>query len=373
MKIIYTINATCNSGGMERILSSKVNYLADHLNYEIIIVTTEQRNRQHFFHFSDKIRFVDLGINYDEDKDCSILLRLIRQTRKKRKHRRLLFTLLQQEKPDISISMFDRDYDFLYKLKDGSRKVLEYHFSKYVKRFEAGNVLMKMVQSLRIGWWNILIRRYDAFVVLTEEDKKQWGSLPNVYVIPNFIDRLPENISDLSSKTVMAAGRVSHQKGFDLLIEAWRIVSLQNPDWELKIVGGGDKSILEDMRCKYNLHNIRLIPATLNIDKEYNSSSLFVLSSRYEGFGLVLIEAMSHGLPLVSFECPCGPRDIIDSSFGELVSNGSITQLAAALMLFIEDPEKRKTAGIHAREAVKKYEQKKVMTLWVHLFNNLLK
>lgn len=373
MKIIYTINATYNSGGMERILSSKVNYLADQLNYEIVIVTTEQRNRPHFFPFSDKIRFIDIGINYNDDQNCNILLRSIKQHVKKRNHRRKLLAILLRERPDITISMFDRDYDFLYKLKDGSRKILEYHFSKYVKMFEARNILMKKIQGLRAEWWNIIIRRYDAFVVLTEADKRQWHALANTHVIPNFIDSVPEHFSNLSSKTVMAAGRASYQKGFDLLLEAWRVVSLQYPDWELKIVGGGDKTILEDMCRIYNLHNVRLIPATLDIGAEYNSSSLFVLPSRYEGFGLVLIEAMAHGLPIVSFDCPCGPRDIIDNSFGILVNNGNTSQLADAIMSYIQNPDKRRLAGANARDVAQKYEQKNIMNMWVKLFNQLLK
>ena len=124
MKIIYSINSTSNSGGMERILMNKANYLADVLNYDVSIVTTEQRGQKHFFPFSNKIKFYDLGINYDEDKDRNIIYRLIKKQFKKKIHEQKLTALLYKEKPDICISMFDRDFDFYTKSRTVAKRFL---------------------------------------------------------------------------------------------------------------------------------------------------------------------------------------------------------------------------------------------------------
>ena len=133
MKVVYCINGIYNSGGMERVLMNKANYLVDVLGYEVLIVTTEQKGRAIFFRFSQHIRFIDLNINYDNDKNKALWVRMLKKQIKQRIHKKRLDKLLKMERPDICISMFDRDASFLYKIKDGSKKILEYHFSKNVK------------------------------------------------------------------------------------------------------------------------------------------------------------------------------------------------------------------------------------------------
>lgn len=373
MKIIYCINSTSNSGGMERILMNKANYLVDVLNYDVSIVTTEQRGQKHFFPFSKRIKFYDLGINYDEDKDKNIIYRLAAKQCKKKMHEQKLTALLYKEKPDICISMFDRDFDFLYKIKDGSKKILEYHFTKYIKVIEAKNPLMKWIQRIRTERWSVVIRKYHRFVVLTEEDKEQWRNFKNICVIPNFIPHLSTERASCTSKRVISAGRASFQKGFDLLIDAWKLVAEQFPEWELYIFGNGNKHELEKQIQSRNISSIKLMPATSEIEKEYVKSSIYVMSSRYEGLPMVLIEAMSCGLPLVSFACPCGPKDIITDSFGSLVPNGDTQALATALMKWMQNEDMRKQGGKCAYEASKQYSQETVMKKWIDLFEKVIK
>ena len=368
MKIIYCINGTYNSGGMERILMNKANYLTDVLGYEVCIVTTEQKNRTNFFTFSPKVNFYDLGINYDKDKN--IFFRYFLNQLKKKKHRRALTELLVQEQPDICISMFDWEMDFLYKIKDGSKKILEYHFSKNVKLIEAKNKVVYFLQKIRIWNWKRIVQRYERFVVLTEEDKKAWGDMYNICVIPNFLMELPKETASLTSNRVISVGRLSYQKGFDNLIKIWMIVHKVYPDWQLYIFGNGDKrEELETMVSQLGLINsIFLKEPTATIENEYLQSSVYVMSSRYEGLPMVLLEAMSYGLPIVSFTCPCGPRDLIEKSFGSLIPSGDTDAFARELMIWMANYEKRQVAGKNARSAAGHYLQSKIMEKWNQLF-----
>lgn len=376
MKIIYCINSTFNSGGMEKILMYKANYLADVLGYEVCVVTTEQQEKTNFFKFSDKIRFIDLGINYDADKDKNILLRLLLKRLKQRHHRKLMTELLKRESPDICISMFCREMDFLAKIKDGSRKVLEFHFSKNMKLIEAKNKLMYYAQKLRIWSWRWAIRKYDAFVVLTEEDKQAWGEWKNIRVIPNLLTEYPEQKATLTAKRVISVGRISYQKGFDYLVDVWKIVHESYPDWVLSIFGNGEKGErlqLENRIREYGLDKtISLNRAVSNIGDEYLKSSIYAMTSRYEGLPMVLLEVMSYGLPIVSFACPCGPKDVVDEAYGNLVPVGDVDGFARKIMEWMDDVEKRKLAGVEAREAAKKYMQQEIMQIWCDLFQHLV-
>lgn len=372
MKLLYCINATYNSGGMERVLMNKTNYWVNK-GYDVVIVTTEQAGRKHFFLFSEKIKFIDLDINYSNaDKKC-LLLRFVIKWYKRLVHRKRLTQILNTEHPDIAISMFDYDFSFLYKINDGSKKILEFHFSKNIKRIEADNRLMYYIQQCRIWYWKRIVRKYSSFVVLTEEDKNAWNNINNIKVIPNSISSIPAECSSLNQKIVCSIGRLVYQKGFDLLIKAWKIVAQKFPDWQLHIIGRGNSEYIYTLINEYNLSKSVIVkPATSQICLEYLNSSLYVMSSRYEGFGMVLIEAMSYGLPIVSFACPCGPRDIISDDFGTLVQPGNIQQLADALITWMSNDIKRKMGGQAARVSVQRFLEKNVMKQWEELFDSLL-
>lgn len=374
MKIVYCINATFNSGGMERVLMIKANYLADIANCEVFIVTSQQHGRNSFFLFSERIKFYDLGINYDDDNGCNLIARTFKKWRKLKLHRTLLSDYLNQIKPDITISMFDYDFSFLYKIKDGSKKVLEFHFCKRQKIIEASNLLMKLIQWIRICYWKRKISRYDKFVVLTEEDKKDWGHLPNIIVIKNPIIKIPSDKSDFMAKQVLSIGRISYQKGFDRLLKAWALVTSHYPDWKLVIRGNGDTEDLQRQIQKLRInHSVVIRPATSSISDEYLNSSIFVMTSRYEGLPMVLMEAMSYGLPVVAFDFHCGPRDLINPLWGTIVPNGDISNFALKLMEWMVDAEKRKIANDKSRYYVSQYTQEIILSKWLNLFEGLVR
>ena len=218
------------------------------------------------------------------------------------------------------------------------------------------------------------LKKLDRFVVLTEKDKEAWVELDNVCVIPNPLSFIPQNISKLTEKRVIAVGRYCHEKGYDLLLKAWCIVQNSIADWRLEVFGEGDRSQYEEMISSLNIDRQRCIlhGRSSNIQDEFEKSSLAVCSSKFEGFGLVITEAMSCGLPVVSFDCPWGPRAIIhDGEDGLLVENGNVEKLADAIIWMIQHPEMRSKMATKAIENVQRFSIEKIAEKWKSLFDAL--
>lgn len=209
-------------------------------------------------------------------------------------------------------------------------------------------------------------------IVLTHTDRNFYPAFlhKKMTVIPNFTCINPDGLTaKLESKTVLAAGRIEGKiKGFDLLVEAWQEIARHYPDWTLKIAGGGNPYELSNNIHALSLEqSVRLTGAVKNMAGEYLDSSLFVLTSRSESFGLVIIEAMSFGLPVVSFDCPNGPREIIEDGInGRLVKNGNVKELSKALMEMISDKGKRARFGKSAQCKYKaQYTLDKILDTWL--------
>lgn len=373
MRIVYCIAATCNSGGMERVLANKANYLVCH-GYEVYVVTTEQRGRLPFFALDQRIRCIDLGIGYETNNGKSLWDKAVHYPLKQWRHRKRLTACLEAIRPDVVVSMFCNDASFLWKIKDGSRKVLEIHFSRY-KRLQYGRTgIWKIVDRCRSRADERTAKKYDRFVVLTHEDKSYWGNLPNITVIPNALTFSAARPASLHNKKVIAVGRYSYQKGFDFLISAWEIVHRFQPDWTLDIIGEGEwlPRLQRQIDVSGLNHCIRLKPSTNHIEEEYLQASLLVMTSRYEGLPMVLLEAQSFGLPIVSFACKCGPRDIIaDGENGFLVSEGNLPMLADRMLSLMEDEGLRKRMGMNACAHSKSFTEERIMKHWTDLFGEL--
>ena len=373
MKILYCIAGTRHSGGMERVLANKANWLVQH-GYEVMIVTTDQQGEPPFFALDKRISCYDLGIGYEENNGKSFLNKLIHYPIKQFRHKKRLNTLLQQLKPDITISMMCNDVSFLPKMKDGSKKILEIHFSKY-KRLQYGRKgIWRIADIYRSKQEEKQVRRFHRFVVLTDEDKGYWGNLPNIEVIPNARTYNPPTTAMLNTKRVIAVGRYTHQKGFERLIEAWNLICRQHPDWHLDIIGDGeDRPQLQELIEHYNIGTqITLCPPTKNMDAVYREASIVAMSSRYEGLPMILLEAQAYGLPIVSFACKCGPADVVtDGVDGFLVPEGDVESLASKLTTVIEDDALRQQMGRAARIASERYAEDVVMKKWIELFERV--
>lgn len=378
IKIAYCLPSLYIAGGMERVLTIKANYFADVLGYDIYIILTDGKDKQPYYFLSPKIHIINLDINFDELWNKSFTRKIVIYLKKQHIYKKKLKECLFNIKPDITISMLRREINFINSIKDGSIKIGEIHVNKdnfRDFREEKRNKSIKKIIS-QIWTYQLIreLKKLDNFITLSYEDKAKWVELSNVEVISNPLPFFPSKVSDCNNNEVIAVGRYVYQKGFDLLIEAWKIISDKYPDWKLNIYGGGDRKEYIEQINKLNIEQSCFLNiATNNIMNKYCESSIFVLSSRYEGFGMVITEAMACGLPAVSFACPCGPKDIIkDSIDGLLVENGNIQDLADKICYLIEHENIRKEMGKLARTNIERFKIENIAIQWKTLFESLI-
>ena len=375
MKIIYCTHSVCNPGGMERVLANKVTYLVEKLHWDVSIVTTDQKNRPAFYPLPEGVRMTDLGINYSDDNVKHPIGKIFGYLLKRRTHRKRLTELLMREKADIVVSLYPSESSFIPLIKDGSRKVLELHFCKFFRLQYGRKGLLGLIDRWRTRQDERIVRKFDRFVVLTYEDKGYWGNLPNIEVIPNAAKFMGNTSSDLTVHRVIAVGRLDYQKGFDRLLRTWRMIQQTGryADWHLDIFGQGEwHDWLQGMIVDWQLSDTVCIHRpTERIGEEYAASSIIVMTSHYEGFGMVLVEAMAYGVPAIAFDCKCGPKDIIrQGENGLLVRDGDIEGLAQAMQRLMDDEPLRLRMG---EEAKKVYSEETVMKQWTKLFESLIK
>mgnify|MGYP000330920789 FL=1 len=375
MKIVYCTHSVYCPGGMERVLLNKVRWIRENTPWQVIIVTTDQEGRKPFYDFPEGVRIVDLGINYSRGNSLSPFGKITDYFHRRKLHRRRLTDFLMQERPDLTITLYPSEASFVPDIKDGSKKILEFHYSKNFRLQYNRKGLLGLADKWRTKADEKLVRRFDRFVVLTNQDARDWGNIPNMSVIPNAAIPLSSEHSDCLSRRVIAVGRLDYQKGFDRLIKAWRLVMDKGlTDWHLDIFGQGEwKDYLNNIIHENNLGNCVTVNAPVSdIAAQYTSSSLLAMSSNYEGFPMVMIEAMSCGLPVVTFDYKCGPRDIITPEVnGLIVPNGDIQAFADALARVMTDTEMRSRMGREALRVTERYSLDSVMKSWNNLFEKL--
>ena len=377
LKLVYITPALYMAGGVERVLTLKANYFAEHFGYDITIILTEGKDKPLFYPLSNKIKVINLNIGFEELWSCSFVKKIFVYLKKQRQFKKTLTKELMRLRPDITISLLRREINFLNDIKDGSRKIGELHVNRAnYRNFEAND--SNFFKNLFAKFWMhslvAKLKKLDRFVVLTEEDKDAWPELKNICVIPDPLSFLPTKYSELKERRVIAVGRYVYQKGFDLLLQAWSKIEKLYPDWQLVIFGDGDRTPYENQMKALGVDDNRchLNGPTSNVQHEYINSSIFVFSSRFEGFGMVLVEAMACGLPVVSFDCPCGPKDIIkDGEDGILVENGNIDLLASSLSILINDEFLRKSMSKAGQKNAQRFNIVHIAEQWRDLFESL--
>lgn len=379
MKIAYCIPSLYYPSGMERVLTLKANYLARHCGHEVHIILTDGADRKPYYPLDPAIRLHNLHLDFDAMYGMPFHRKVLYYLRRQRQFRPRLDRCLNEIRPDITVSLLRRDINLLDKMTDGSVKMGELHFSRHDYRDSTNLRLPGWMQRIVARFWQgqLLrkLRRLSRFVVLSHEDAEQWApDLGNVVVIHNPLSFPPGRQSDCTPKQVVAAGRYVPQKGFDVLIGAWRKVADRHPDWVLRIYGDGMREQLQAQIDSLGLTGSCILEhSTPDIAEKFCESSVFVLSSRYEGFGMVIIEAMACGVPPVSFACPCGPRDIIsDGEDGLLVPPGDTEKLAESICRLIEDESLRRTMGQQARKSVERFRIERIMAQWNDLFEEVV-
>lgn len=375
-KVLYCVPSLYLPGGIERVITTKMNYLAEEVGYDVYVVLTDGLGKEPYYKLSPLITIIQLGLEFEELWHLSFIKKIPVYLKKQWEFKKRLKKVLFDIKPDITISTLRREVNFITDIKDGSKKIGELHVNrKNYRNFEADETNWVKLQFSKY-WMNSLIKklkRLDKFVVLTEEDRGNWHELKNVEVISNPMPFQTNRTAKLDTKTVLAIGRYVYQKGFDLLLESWKLIEENHPDWNLEIYGGGDRQPYLDLSNSLGLKNIKLNAATENIIDRYCESSIFVLSSRFEGFGMVLIEAMECGVPVVSFACPCGPKDIVkDGKNGLLVVENDYYDLAEKINYLITNDKERIQMGKYAKLSVHNYTIDIIMKQWVALFENSL-
>lgn len=378
LKIAYITPQLYTADGVARVLTMKANYFAENFNYDITIILTEGKEKPLFYQLSDKIHVVNLDLNFEEIWHQPFLKKILIYLKKQRKYKYLLTRELMQLRPDITVSLLRREINFINEVKDGSKKIGEMHILRsHFRNFEKNQT--NGFKELFSKYWNYKLigklKQLERMIVLTEKDCKAWTELDNVIAIPNPLPFTPKTISPLTEKRVIAVGRYYQEKGFDLLLESWAKIYKSHPDWRLEIFGDGDKAMYEEIRDKLGIPPSCCIlnGRTNTIEQEYVNSSIFVCSSRFEGFGMVLVEAMACGLGVVSFDCPWGPSSILaNGEDGILVENGNTDSLAEAIKSLMDDSDKLNTLAKNAIVNVRRFQMDKIAYQWKELLENLV-
>ncbi len=375
MKIIYCLPSTFRMGGTERVVTAKANYLVTH-GYEVVIITTDQGRQSSYFPLDERVQCIDLNINYEKNSTRPFLKKLFYFIYNRWLHRRRLKNVLMEQRANIVISTFFNEQPIVPKIQDGSIKILEFHFSRVVFQYMQRQGIYRWVEKWGERQARKAISRYKKFVVLTVQDADNWGNLPNTQVISNMITTKRGRISDGENRRVIAVGRYESIKGFDRLLSIWELVIKEKKDWTLHIYGKGSmrERLEEIIDCKGLKTSAVLEGESSDLAEEYAKSSIFVLTSHYEGFGMVIVEAAAAGIPTVSFDCPCGPRNIIrDGQTGFLVEDGNIKKFADKLLMLMDDVNLRREMGRRAYEDSRQYLPEVVMKQWTELFEEMVR
>lgn len=373
--IVYILQSLSVWGGLNRIEADKLNALADTGRWNVSVVCLCQRNNsENVYALSDNVRQLSLGQVFDPKKSfwANPIGFFLGRQRWRRQSKRRLLEALDSLHPDIVVTTLNYIPDGFRQLK--TKTVIECHGS-----------LSDIIRERLSPWYSKLTigreaRSATAVATLTEGDAALWTAARRVEVIPNFTGLQPVAPCDYRSRRVVSLGRFSPEKGYDLLIDAWKKVAQYHPDWHLDIYGnGGGKTALHQQISNLRLSNyIDIHPFTSDVAKAYASAAFYVLSSRNEGFGLVLIEAMRCGLPCVAFDCPSGPRAIVENGkngilvpYRNLTREEQVENLANALLRMMDHEEQIPVMGKAAHETSMKYTAESVIPMWERLFQSL--
>jgi glycosyltransferase involved in cell wall biosynthesis len=379
MRIVYCTDSINYYGGIQTVTVTKANALAEIPGNDVWMIVADNSGKRSY-DLSGMVHFIDLGVNYYEDDWRSRFHSLKGMLFNRRIHKIKLAKILSSIEPDVVVSTGTSEKHFLPFIKVASKPVFirEIHFTSDYRKLSAGSLFERVAARIAdFIDYHLLISHYDKIVLLSEEDRQtNWSAkVKNLAVIPDPICITADRTSTLENKIVITAGRLVQQKNFSSLVRAWGKVHDRYPEWELQIWGeGGDRSMLESLISDFGLKgSVKLMGYSNNIMARYPDASIFVLSSLFEGFGMVIVEAMSCGLPVVSYACPCGPKDIIkDGSDGFLVPSGDEDALAERICELIENEEKRKLMGKAALANSGRFALDSVISMWMDLFRKTI-
>lgn len=376
-KIVYCTPALYMAGGVERVLTLKANYFAEQFGYDITIILTEGKDKPLFYPLSNKIKVVNLDVNFEDLWTCSFVKKVFVYLLKQLIFKRRLTAELMRISPDITVSLLRREINFINDIKDGSIKIGELHINRAnYRNFDRQDSNLLKLFFAKLWMKNLIskLQKLSCLVVLTEKDKAAWYELSHVEAIPNPLPFIPDATNPLTEKRVIVVGRYSHEKGIDLLLQSWKIIEVSISEWRLDVYGDGDRTSYESIIDSLSIDRNRcsLHGRITDVQQVYKESSISICSSRFEGFGMVIIEAMSCGVSVVSFDCPWGPSSIItDGENGFLVQKENIVELADKTIKLMKDYELRKYISNNALLSVRRFELSQIANRWKQLFDKL--
>lgn len=377
-KIVICTPALYSAGGVERVVSVKANYFADILNYDVTVIVTEGHGSNSFFQLSPKVKVINYGLRFEELWNISFVRKVFLYLYKQRQYKRLLTADLMRIQPDITITTLRREINFICDINDGSYKIGELHLSRENYRL-IDSSKRNLLKWLFSRWWQRRIvdhlQRLDRFVVLTKNASLEWPELQNIKLIPDPLSISPNCQSSLSSKRIITIGRYSYEKGWDLLLRIWALVEKEYKDWQLDVYGMGDPTPYVKMLDNLSIDKKRchLNASLVSVEEGYLRSSILVQPSRTEGFGLVIVEAMACGLPVVAFDCENGPRSIMtDGEEGYLVPAFDVELFADRLKKLMSDEDLRRKMGEKGQKKSQCYHIDSIGKQWKQLFDDLM-
>lgn len=366
MKLIYIHHYMHLQGGIPKILSFKANYLQD-IGEEVIFITSNPDNNFNF-PLNNNIKIYNLYSSSLLDGNFN-----------KKIFRKNLEKILHKEEAQIVITTaYSPEFYFINNIKDGSIKICEFHGTfKFAYGFTNIKHNVRKYIFEKLFFFNLILKakKFDQFVVLTKTDFYNWRKfLSNCSFISN-PKPIDENLKSTNQeKNIIAVGRLEYVKGFTDLVYIWNLIEKDFPEWHLNIYGEGPmRKEIEKLTKEFKLQNLHLKGAKNNLKEEYLKSSIHVVTSKFEGQPLTILEAMSYGIPTISYNIEVGPKElIIDNKTGFLVEKNNYKEMSDKIKLLIKDPVLRKTLSENAFINSKNYDIEVIITHWQELFNKLL-
>lgn len=357
MKLLYIVPKIKNAGGVARVLAVKANYFVENFGYEVHILSQNEFNKKPFYSFNEKIIFHNMNLS---GTVLSFFLTFKKSINQK----------INEINPDVILIADNGLKAFLYPFIINSKTslIFECHGSKYI---EEKRQKVNLFSKLKYGFKNFGAGRFTKMVALSKESLEEW-SVSNGVIIPNPSWVETETTSTLQSKKAFVIARNSYEKGLDRLLLIWKEIAQKYPDWTLDIYSDDIESLEKEAQNLGIRTSINYFDFVKNIEEKYLESSLYLMTSRSEGFPMVLLEAMAFGLPCIAYDCPTGPRAIIvNGENGYLIPDGNVALFVEKLFYLMENEEERILLGKNVIATTKKFSVDKVMKQWKDLLEML--
>lgn len=373
MKIVYVLRSLAVWGGIERIMADKMNHLTSLPGVVVYLLTTDQGTHPLPYRLQPGVHHEDLAIRFHQQYQYRGLQRLRVSRQLKKLFEQRLDKHLCEICPDVIVCTTANYVDIgcIAKLKGNTPLVVESHS---ICRTTLGHGNSWLKKAINRHHYIKTLSKANVIVTLTEGDAADWRRYhPSVRVIPNVVSLNQGPCSTLNSKRVIFVGRLDYQKQPMEIIHIWKKVWQHFPDWHLDIYGEGELQQKVETAAQSLNMNIHVHQPTSHIFDCYRKSAFLVSTSLFEPFGLVLTEAMSCGLPVVAYDCPFGPADIItNGSDGFLVELNDTKVFADRICQLMADEELRCRIGSQAKDTSRRFSADLIMPQWHQLFNELI-